>query len=56
MSPTPTKPQEQTEREKLIEQLRAQVEQAERRGHFDTAHHDMLKQLTQKPELTKESE
>jgi hypothetical protein len=37
-----------TEREQLIEQLRAQVETAERRGHYDTAHHEMLKQLLSK--------
>ena len=41
----PNKKQEPTEREKLIEQLRAQIERAEQRGHFDTAHHDMLKQI-----------
>jgi len=43
----PSKQTEPTEREKLIAQLREQITNAERRGHFDTAHHDMLKQLTQ---------
>ena len=52
----PNKPIEKTEREKLIEQLEAQVKKAEERGHFDTAHHQMLAQTkqadkTQKGEL-----
>jgi len=53
MSPTANKaqPPEPTEREKLIEKIRAQVEQAERRGHFDTAHHDTLKQLLEKESI-----
>ena len=39
---------ELTEREKLIIQLREQAKNAERRGHYDTAHHDMLKSLEEK--------
>ncbi len=37
----PNKKPDSTERGKLI----TQVENAERRGHYDTAHHDMLKTL-----------
>ena len=48
MSPIQSK-KEKTEREKLIEALREQVAKAEAKGLFDTAHHDMLKQMTEKP-------
>jgi hypothetical protein len=35
---------ELTERQKLIEQLKRQVQDAEERGQFDTCHHAMLAQ------------
>lgn len=41
--------QNKTEQEKLIEALRQQVAKAESKGLFDTAHHDMLKKMTEKP-------
>ena len=47
--PNKTVPQK-TERERLIEQLAEQVKKAEERGHFDTAHHQMLAQLTSEPQ------
>lgn len=43
----PLQNKEMTEREKLIANLKAEIEVQERRGHFDTPHHDMLKQLLQ---------
>ena len=43
-----------TEKEKLIEQLKEQIAKAEAKGLFDTAHHDMLKQLMgEKKEIKK---
>lgn len=44
MQNKPIKPKESSEREQLIERLRAQVADAEERGQFDTCHHQMLKQ------------
>lgn len=41
----PNKPKEKTELEKQIEALEAQVKQAESKGNFDTAHHEMLRRL-----------
>lgn len=40
--------QNKNEQDKLIEALKQQVEKAESKGLFDTAHHDMLKQLLSK--------
>ena len=45
---------EKTEREKLIEAVREQVAKAESKGHFDTAHHEVLKQLLKGEEKQQE--
>lgn len=49
MSPTPNK--KPSERDALICELEEQVKHAEEHGQFDTAHHQMLRQLKgeQKP-------
>ena len=49
MSPIQNK-KEKTEKEKLIEALKEQIAKAESKGLFDTAHHDMLRQMTEKPQ------
>jgi hypothetical protein len=56
LSPITNKPKD--ERKELIEELRVQVEKSERRGHFDTAHHQMLRELQQPQpkETVKETE
>ena len=47
---------EKTEREKQIEAVRMQVEKAESKGQYDTAHHAVLKQLLSGESKPKEKE